>query len=206
MVVVMLSDISVWSLGLCGPDSSNFHLTENYTDGMFHRVYSSHSGEAAGGMQECRINPRDGGWIPQEGKLGSGFGCEALCALLVPSEQSSLLLLHIKDRCTATARTFLKHNKHPEMRPDPNLTHQKLILEVSFKVPLALRKIFAVWIPVKQWKNYWEFLALYFNQSKEPRTWDKRVSFLVNINEHNFLSPCMYANSFYVIITVCSTS
>lgn len=39
-------------------------------------------------------------------------------------------------------------------RPDPKLTHHKLFLEVNFKVPLALSKIFAMRIPDEQWKNY----------------------------------------------------
>jgi len=139
-------DISVCSVVLCGPDSPDSHLTENYTDGWHHHVYFSHSGEAAGGMRECRTCPRDGGRIPPEGKLSSGFGCEALCALLVPSELSSFLLLCTRDCCTLQQQHahFQNTINIQKCRPDPNLTHHKLILEVNFKVPLALSKIFAV--------------------------------------------------------------
>lgn len=89
----------------------------------------------------CGIYPRDGARLPEEWKFSLGFGCEKLCMLLVPSEHNSVLLLRIRDSCTLEEQHahFKNTLNSQKCRPAPSLTYHKLILQVNFKVPLALR-------------------------------------------------------------------
>lgn len=148
----------------------------------------------------CGIYPRDSAWIPEEWKLSLGFGHEELCMLLVQSEHDPIVLLHIRDCCTLQQQhAHLKNALNSQKcRPDPCLTYHKLTLKVNFKVPLELR------ILLCGFQMDSETITEVFNQVKDSRTWDKQVSFCVNVNLLNFPLPRMYANSHWV--TVCDTN